>query len=45
MFNIIVPQKVCPSTLEKSLFGIGRQENQMAQNFGRYETDARPSFV
>lgn len=42
---LIVPQEMCSSTLEKSLFGIGGQENQMAQNFGRYETDARPSFV
>lgn len=38
-------QEVCRSALEKSLFGIGKQEIQMAQNFERFKTDARPSFV
>lgn len=37
-------QEVCQSTLEKSLFGIGRHEIQMAQNFERSKTDVRPTL-
>lgn len=37
-------REMCQSTAEKSLFGIGRQEIQMAQNFERCKTDVRPTL-
>jgi len=41
---ITLYQEVCQSTFEKSLFGIGRQEIQMEQNFEGCKTDVQLTF-